>query len=105
MSKRIRLTPSYKEVVILPEYLSQIKDGTKKFEFRSWKSDASHFLLKSTQTERVEAVIEIQEMIDLNLLDDEDKETILDEGKVTEEFRQNYDCRYCYIIGKVENVH
>lgn len=97
--------PVYKEVEILPEYLEKIKDGSKVFEFRKWYSKASHFLLKSTETQRVEAVVEIEEVIDLNLLDEESKEEILDQGKVSQKFREEYNCRYCYIIRKVENVH
>lgn len=94
----------YKTVDILPEYLEQIKNGTKKMEFRRWYSKAAYFLLKNTETQKVEGVIQIAEVLDMNLLDEESRETVLDEGKVSEEFRENYDCRFCYIIEEFYNV-
>ena len=90
---------------ILPEYLAKIKDGTKKLEFRSWYSDLKYFPLKNTETKIIEAVIEIADVVDLSLLPQEEKDEILNEGRVSASFRENYDCRFCYVIKAVYNVH
>ena len=102
---RKNLEKIYKVVDILPEYLDMIKAGTKKMEFRRWYSEAPYFILRNTETSKTEAILEIGEVIDLNILDEESKETVLDEGKVTQEFRDEYDCRFCYTIEKVFKVH
>ena len=96
---------NYKVVNILPEYISKIKDGSKKLEFRSWHSKVPYFMLKNEETGKIELVIEILDVMDLNVMDPEDKEDILDQQGVSEEFREKYDCRYAYMIGEVNNVH
>ena len=109
-SKKTITVPSnisflYKTVDILPEYLEKILDGSKKLEFRSWYSEAPYFLLKNTKTKKVEAVIRIAHVLDMDNLDEESKETVLDEGKVSEEFREKYNCKYCYMIDKIHRIH
>ena len=102
---RINISKLFKTIDIKPEYLKLIQSGKKKLEFRSWYSEIPYFLLRNTETKNIESVILVGEVIDLNILDEESKETVLDEGGVTEQFREEYDCRYAYVIEKVFMVH
>jgi len=61
--------------------------------------------LINNNTKKIEAIITIGMVLDLQDLQEEDLELIFEEAKIDEEFRRNYPCNYLYTIKKVEKVH
>lgn len=91
---------------IKPEYLELIKSGKKKVEFREWlNTEDNYFGLKNNKTKKIEAVIEVFEVIDTEDFPAEEKEQILIDNHVDLQFAEDYNCRYAYLIKKVHNVH
>ena len=92
-------------MAIKPEFLAKIKSGEKKIEFRSWLSDARRFSLVNEKTGKIEAIIDVAEVIDTKDFPEEDLEEMYDAQGISEEFREEYDCRYAYLIQEVHSVH
>ena len=98
-----------KTMKILPKYLDLVINGKKKAEVRSWLDTGlinNYIGLENTETKRVEAVIFIDDIFDLDYdFSPEQKEDILDDLQVDDKFREDYDCRYLYSISEVHTVH
>ena len=91
-----------------PEYIAMVKAGLKKAEVRSWKKplEGQYVKLRNTETKRFDCIILIDQIWDLDKhFTEQEKEDILDELFVTQDFRNNYDCRYLYTIKEVHNLH
>ena len=61
--------------------------------------------LRPNLLDKIELIITIGMILDLTVLDEEDKDIIFEEAKIDEEFKKYYPCNYLYTIKKVENVH
>ena len=91
---------------IEPKYLKLIQAGTKKIEFRDRLYTKSPYIsLRNLDTNKVETVIEVFEVIDTKDFPEDEKEEILHDAHVDTEFSEQYDCRYAYLIKNVHSVH
>lgn len=92
---------------ILPEYLNKIKSGEKTAEVRRYykEVEGKDVGLVNTETNKLELVITIGQILNLQSLNEEELELMLDEAKVSEEFRQSYPCNYMYMITGIKTIH
>ncbi len=92
---------------ILPEYLKLIKSGEKKAEVRRYFKDVEgkDVGLINTETGKLELVISIGQILSLKYLPQDELDLVLDEAKVSEEFRENYPCNYLYMITETKTIH
>jgi hypothetical protein len=89
------------------KWLDLIKSGEKKSEIRRYylPLEGKKVGLVNNDTDKIELIITIGMILDLTVLDEEDKDIIFEEAKIDEEFRKYYPCNYLYTIKKVETVH
>tara|TARA_R110000796_G_scaffold43592_4_gene107053 strand:- start:810 stop:1124 length:315 start_codon:yes stop_codon:yes gene_type:complete len=89
------------------KWLKMILNGEKKSEIRQYclPLEGKKVGLMSNSTDRIEAIITIGIILDLRDLEEDDKELLLSEAKVDNEFRKYYPCNYLYQIKQVERVH
>ena len=92
---------------ILPEYLNKIKSGEKTAEVRRYykEVEGKDVGLVNTETGKLELVITIGQILNLKYLTEDELELMLDEAKVSEEFRQSYPCNYMYMITGIKTIH
>jgi len=92
---------------ILPEYLNKIKSGEKTAEVRRYykEVEGKDVGLVNTETGKLELVITIGQILNLKYLTEDELELMLDEAKVSEEFRQSYPCNYLYMITGIKTIH
>ena len=91
---------------IEPKYLKLIQAGAKKIEFRDrLYTESPYISLRNLDTNKVESVIEVFEVIDTKDFPEDEKEEILHDAHVDTEFSEQYDCRYAYLIKNVHSVH
>lgn len=89
------------------KWLDLIKSGEKKSEIRRYylPLEGKKVGLVNNDTDKIELIITIGMILDLTVLDEEDKDIVFEEAKIDEEFRKYYPCNYLYTIKKVEKVH
>lgn len=89
------------------KWLDLIKSGEKKSEIRRYylPLEGKKVGLVNNDTDKIELIITIGMILDLTVLDEEDKDIIFEEAKIDEEFKKYYPCNYLYTIKKVETVH
>ena len=89
------------------KWLDLIKSGKKLSEIRRYylPLEGKKVGLINNNTKKIEAIITIGMVLDLQDLQEEDLELIFEEAKIDEEFRRSYPCNYLYTIKKVETVH
>jgi|TARA_R110000744_G_C19205537_1_gene545466 ASC-1-like (ASCH) protein len=92
---------------ILPEYLNKIKSGEKTAEVRRYykEVEGKDVGLVNTETNKLELVITIGQILNLQSLNEEELELMLDEAKVSEEFRLSYPCNFMYMITGIKTIH
>ena len=61
--------------------------------------------LVNTETNKLELVITIGQILNLQSLNEEELELMLDEAKVSEEFRLSYPCNFMYMITGIKTIH
>ena len=84
-----------------------ILNGEKKSEIRRYclPLEGKKVGLINNNTNKIEAIITIGIILDLRDLEEDDKELLLSEAKVDNEFIKYYPCNYLYQIKQVERVH
>ena len=89
------------------KWLDLIKSGKKLSEIRRYylPLEGKKVGLINNNTKKIEAIITIGMVLDLQDLEEEDLELIFQEAHIDEEFRKYYPCNYLYTIKKVETVH
>lgn len=101
--------PRRKYMDIQPEFLKLVKEGKKKAEFRKWldlRLMHSYVGLRNIKTKKIEAIIKVGQIYDLERhFNEDEREQLYMEAHVTPEFREKYDCRYMYLIEEVHTVH
>ena len=92
---------------ILPEYLKLIKSGEKTAEVRRYykELEGKDVGLVNTETNKLELIITIGQILNLKFLTDDELDLMLDEAKVSEEFRESYPCNYMYLITGTKTIH
>lgn len=91
-----------------PEYIAMVKAGLKKAEVRSYRKplEGQYVKLKNTETKKCDCIVKFGSIYDLDKhFTEQEKEDLLDELFITEDFRQNYNCRFMYVIEEVHNLH
>tara|TARA_R110002124_G_scaffold123253_2_gene282025 strand:- start:1080 stop:1394 length:315 start_codon:yes stop_codon:yes gene_type:complete len=89
------------------KWLDLIKSGKKLSEIRRYylPLEGKKVGLINNNTKKIEAIITIGMVLDLQDLEEEDLELIFQEACIDDEFRKSYPCNYLYTIKKVETVH
>jgi len=89
------------------KWLKMILNGEKRSEVRRYclPLEGKKVGLMNNDTNKIEAIITIGIILDLRDLEEDDKELLLSEAKVDNEFRKYYPCNYLYQIKQVERVH
>ena len=89
------------------KWLDVIKSGKKLSEIRRYylPLEGQKVGLINNDTKKIEAIITIGMVLDLQDLHEEDLELIFQEACIDDEFRKSYPCNYLYTIKKVETVH
>jgi len=92
---------------ILPEYLKLIKSGEKKAEVRRYfkNLEGKDVGLVNTETNKLELIITIGQIFNLQYLNEDELDMMLDEAKVSEEFRASYPCNFMYTITGTKTIH
>ena len=92
---------------ILPEYLKLIKSGEKTAEVRRYykELEGKDVGLVNTETNKLELIITIGQILNLKYLTEDELEMMLDEAKVSQEFRESYPCNYMYLITGIKTIH
>lgn len=92
---------------ILPEYLKLIKSGEKTAEVRRYykELEGKDVGLINTETNKLELIITIGQILNLKYLTEDELEMMLDEAKVSQEFRESYPCNYMYLITGTKTIH
>ena len=85
-----------------------IKSGEKRLEVRKWfnpKIIGKDIGLKVEESGKIEGYVKFTEVEDLNILTEDEKDTVLDLAKVPHDFREEYPCNYVYVIGEFNGLH
>jgi ASC-1-like (ASCH) protein len=92
---------------ILPEYLKLIKSGEKTAEVRRYykELEGKDVGLINTETNKLELIITIGQILNLKYLTEDELDMMLDEAKVSQEFRDSYPCNYMYLITGIKTIH
>ena len=92
---------------ILPEYLKLIKSGEKKAEIRQWYKnlEGQDVGLVNVHTGKLELIITIGQILNLKYLTEDELDLMLDEAKVSQEFRDSYPCNFMYMITGTKIIH
>ena len=94
-------------VEIFSNDLNLIKSGEKQAEIRQWYKDleGQDVGLINVETNKLELIITIGQVLNLKYLTEEERDLVLDEAKVDEEFRSVYPCNYLYTITGTKTIH
>jgi hypothetical protein len=92
---------------MLPDDIEKIKDGDKKADVREFYKDLEDkdVGLVNVETNKLELVITIGQVLSLKYLTEDEKDLMLDEAKVSQVYRDNYECNYMYLITDTKTVH
>lgn len=84
-------------------YLKLIKEGFKRAEIRSRYKDLTgqYVGFKLPKDKRLQLIVKIGLVIDLQNLEEDEKQMIYDEAYIDERLRNSKDLKYCYVINEV----
>lgn len=86
---------------------NKIMSGEKQAEIRNkYKDLTGKFVgLRIIGNKKMDAVVKIGQVLDLRYLNPEDKDFILRDCFISEEFQQNNSCDFCYTITEIMEIH
>ena len=91
---------------VSPEIIKKIKIGEKKNALKSYyiPVEGKQIGLINSDTDKIDLVIKVGQILDLTILSREDKEIIMNEENIEESLRPYFSCNYMYTIDSFENI-
>jgi|TARA_R110000851_G_scaffold24042_1_gene69803 hypothetical protein len=89
-----------------PEEIKLIKNKTKKSVVKSFyiPIEQKEIGIVNTDTNKIEIVVKINMILDLQDMHKDDLELVYEEANITEQFRKYYPCNYLYLFGDYKIV-
>ena len=91
---------------VSPEIIKNIKEGKKKNALKGYyiNVEGKQIGLINSDTDKIDLVIKVGQVLDLTILSREDKEIIMNEENIEESLRPYFACNYMYTIDSFENI-
>ena len=91
---------------VSPEIIKRIKEGKKKNALKGYyvPVEGKQIGLINSDTDKIDLVIKVGQVLDLTILSREDKQTIMEEENIEERLRPYFSCNYMYTIDSFENI-
>ena len=91
---------------VSPDIIKNIKEGKKKNALKSYyvPVEGKQIGLINSDTDKIDLVIKVGQILDLTILSREDKQTIMEEENIEEGLRPYFACNYMYTIDSFENI-
>lgn len=91
---------------VSPEIIEKIKTGKKRNALKSYyiNAEGKYIGLMNSETDRIDLVIKVGQILDLTILTRDEKEIIMDEENIAEELRPYFACNYMYTIDSFETI-
>ena len=91
---------------VSPEIIEKIKSGKKRNALKSYyiNAEGKHIGLVNTDTNKIDLVIKVGQILDLTILTTDEKDIIMDEENISEELRPYFACNYMYTIDSFETI-
>ena len=91
---------------VSPEIIKNIKEGKKKNALKGYyvPVEGKQMGLINSDTDKIDLVIKVGQILDLTILSREDKEIIMSEENIEESLRPYFSCNYMYQIESFENI-
>lgn len=91
---------------VSPEIIEKIKSGKKRNALKSYyiKAEGKHIGLMNSETDKIDLVIKVGQILDLTILTKDEKDIIMDEENIAEELRPYFACNYMYTIDSFETI-
>lgn len=91
---------------VSPEIIKSIKEGKKKNALKGYyvPVEGKQLGLINSDTDRIDLVIKVGQILDLTILSREDKQVIMDEENIEESLRPYFACNYMYTIDSFETI-
>ena len=91
---------------VSPDIIKNIKEGKKKNALKSYyvPVEGKQIGLINSDTDKIDLVIKVGQILDLTILSREDKQTIMEEENIEESLRPFFSCNYMYTIDSFETI-
>ncbi len=91
---------------VSPEIIEKIKSGKKRNALKSYyiNAEGKHIGLMNSETDKIDLVIKVGQILDLTILTRDEKDIIMDEENISEELRPYFACNYMYTIDSFETI-
>lgn len=91
---------------VSPDIIKNIKEGKKKNALKGYyvPVEGKQIGLINSDTDKIDLVIKVGQILDLTILSREDKQTIMEEENIEESLRPFFSCNYMYTIDSFETI-
>ena len=91
---------------VSPDIIKNIKEGKKKNALKGYyvPVEGKQIGLINSDTDKIDLVIKVGQILDLTILSREDKQTIMEEENIEESLRPFISCNYMYTIDSFETI-
>lgn len=91
---------------VSPEIIEKIKSGKKRNALKSYyiNAEGKYIGLMNSETDKIDLVIKVGQILDLTILTRDEKDIIMDEENISEELRPYFACNYMYTIDSFETI-
>jgi len=91
---------------VSPEIIKNIKDGKKRNALKGYyvPVEGKQIGLINSDTDKIDLVIKVGQIMDLTILSREEKNMIMDDENIQESLRPYFSCNYMYTIDSFETI-